>query len=105
VSIGTLNVRASLQRAVQTPDGGGGFFESWAQIAELWIGLAPSNGADSFGPDRLESRVHYRVTARRGGDLAAGLRLVTSAHTLSIQAVLDEGPRAEFVTLFCEDVP
>lgn len=103
--IGALDTRASLQQAVRTADGAGGFTESWSALADIWIAVDAANGADSFGPDRLESRVRYRVTARRRGDLAAGQRLVTSSHTLLIQAMLDDGAREPFVTLLCEDAP
>jgi len=105
VSVGDLDTRASLEQAARTPDGGGGFVVAWTELAEIWIGVTPAGGEDSFGPDRLESRAHYRVTARRRRDVSAGMRLVTSAHTLLIHDVLDDGPRAQFITLLCEDAP
>ena len=104
-NMGSLDTRASLQQAVRTGDGGGGFAVSWSEIADIWIALEAAGGADDFGPDRLESRARYRITARRRDDVSAGMRLVTSAHTLLVQAVLDEGPRAQFITLLCEDAP
>jgi head-tail adaptor len=103
--IGALDTHASLQQAVRTADGAGGFTEGWSELAVIWIAVEAASGLDSFGPDRLESRARYRVTARRRSDIAAGLRLVTPSHTLLVQAVLDDGPRVQLVTLLCEDAP
>lgn len=105
MTIGALDTRVSLQQAVRIPDGGGGFAVSWAEVAAVWIAVEVASGADAFGPDRPESRARYRVTLRRRNDVAAGMRLVGSAHTLAIQAVLDDGPRPQFMTLLCEDAP
>jgi SPP1 family predicted phage head-tail adaptor len=103
--IGAFDTRAMLQQAVTTPDGGGGFSQSWSVVATVWIALEAQSGTDAVGPDVLDSRVRYRVTLRRRGDVAAGMRLVTSAHTLTIHDVLDDGTRSQTMILLCEDAP
>ncbi len=101
--IGALNQRAGLLAPARMADGGGGALLSWTELAVIWIGIAVAGGGDAYGPPRLESRARYRVRARRRADVEAGMRLQTSAHLLSIQAVLDDGPGAQFMTLLCED--
>lgn len=103
--IGKLDLRAALQSNLRTPDAGGGCGESWQTFAVVWARLLPVGANDIFGPDARESRARYRLWLRRRSDLAAGLRVVIGAHTLLVRALLDEGPRADLVTLLCEELP
>ena len=103
--IGDLDTRASLEQVTRDPDGGGGYAQSWSAVARLWIGVAPAGGEDAITADRPQAAVRYRVTLRRRGDIAPGMRLVTSARTLLIHDVLDAGPRAATMVLLCGDAP
>ncbi len=100
-----LTQRAALVARILTPDGGGGFSESWEPFATVWIGVAPLGAADSVGADHLESRVRHRIVLRRRADLAAGQRVSAGARTFRVHAVLDPGPREFYVTLLCEELP
>jgi SPP1 family predicted phage head-tail adaptor len=103
--IGTLNQRASVLARTTTPDGGGGFSESWNAIATLWTRIETLSGGDVFGPDAVESRVRHKITIRRNASVAAGQRIAIGARTFRIHAVLDEGPNAPLMTLLCEELP
>jgi SPP1 family predicted phage head-tail adaptor len=103
--LSTLNQRATLLARTLTPDGGGGFSESWDALAQVWIALAPVSATDTVNADRLESRVRHRITLRRRSDLAAGQRIAVGARLFRVHGLLDEGPRAPFVTLQCEELP
>ena len=100
-----LNQRATLYARTLTADGGGGFTESWDALAQVWIALTPLVAGDTVGADHLESRVRHRIVLRRRGDLVAGQRLIVGARSFRVHGVLDEGPRAQFVTLQCEELP
>ena len=103
--IGELNQRAALQAKTLTPDGGGGFSESWQSFASVWVAVAPIAGNDALSADALQSRVRHRIVLRRRSDLAAGQRVVVGARRFKVQALLDEGPRASTMTLLCEELP
>jgi len=103
--IGELNQRAALQAKVLTPDGGGGYSESWQSFASVWVAVAPISGNDAPGADALQSRVRHRIVLRRRNDLAAGQRVVVGARRFKVQALLDEGPQAATMTLLCEELP
>ena len=103
--IGELNQRAAIQAKTLTPDGGGGYSESWDVVANVWVSVAPNSGGDVFGPDQTESRVRHRISLRRTNAVAAGQRVVVGARTFRIHAVLDEGPQATLVNLLCEELP
>ena len=102
--LSTLNQRATLLARTLTPDGGGGFSESWDSFAGVWIALSPLGAADSVGAAHLESRVRHRIVLRRRADLAAGQRVAVGARSFRVHAVLDDGPRASTVTLLCEEL-
>jgi SPP1 family predicted phage head-tail adaptor len=101
--IGELNQRASILARTMTPDGGGGFSESWNAIATVWAKLETSSGADVFGPDTTEQRNRTRVTIRQRGDVAAGQRVTIGSRTLRIHNVLDDG--GAVIALLCEELP
>jgi head-tail adaptor len=103
--IGELNQRAQLLANTLTPDGGGGFSDGWETFASVWVAVAPIAGTDAFGPDRLEARVRYRLTLRRRGDVAAGMRAAAGTRTFRIHTVIDEGPGAALMILLCEELP
>ena len=100
-----LTQRASLLACTLTPDGGGGFAQAWEAFAAAWIALEPLGAEDKVGADHLESRVRHRITLRRRGDLAAGQRVAVGARLFRVHALLDDGPRAPFVQLLCEELP
>ena len=103
--LGTLNQRATLLAPVLTPDGGGGYSESWNAIATIWCGINPQSGDDVFGPDATEQRVRHRVTIRRLATIMAGQRLAIGSRSLRIHDVLDAGSQAPLMTLLCEELP
>jgi len=103
--ISNLNQRATLLAPTLTPDGGGGYSESWNPIATIWCSIDPQSGDDVFGPDATEARVRHRVTIRRLASVAAGQRLAIGSRTLRIHDVLDTGPGAPLMTLLCEELP
>lgn len=103
--IGELNQRAEIEARTLTPDGGGGYSESWDVIANVWVSIAPSSGGDVFGPDQTESRVRHKITLRRLNNIAAGQRVIVGTRSFRIHAVLDEGPNATLMTLLCEELP
>ena len=103
--LNSLDQRASLEARTLTPDGGGGYSESWQTFAQVWVKVAPAGAADTLSADALQSRARHRISLRRRTDLAAGQRLVIGARTFRIHAVLDEGPRVCLITVLCEELP
>jgi SPP1 family predicted phage head-tail adaptor len=103
--ISNLNQRANILGATLTPDGGGGYSESWNAIATVWCKVEPQSGDDVFGPDAVEQRARHRVTIRRLPSVAAGQRVAIGSRTLRIHGVLDEGLQGQLMILLCEELP
>lgn len=103
--IGALNQRATIKAQTFVSDGAGGFDDGWSTIATAWVRIEPRSGADVFGPDRNEQQVRHRLTLRRNEDIVAGQRVNVGARWFTIESMLDEGPQAQTMTLFCEEIP
>jgi SPP1 family predicted phage head-tail adaptor len=103
--LGTLNQRATLRAQTLTPDGGGGYSETWDAVATLWARLEPISGNDLYLAGKLESRARHKLTIRRNASIAAGQRVQIGARNFAIRALLDPGAQSAFVTLLCEELP
>lgn len=103
--LGTLNQRATIRARTLSPDGGGGYTESWDVVATVWARLDPVTGSDGVAADHLESRVRHRLTLRRNAALAAGQRAEIAGRLFRIRTLIDAGPPDPFVTLLCEELP
>ena len=102
--LSTLTQRATLLARTLTPDGGGGFSESWDAFAAVWIALLPLGASEDVSAARLESRVRHRIALRRRTDLAAGQRVQLGARMFRVHALLDAGAREPYVSLLCEEL-
>ena len=101
--IGELNQRVGILAQTLTPDGGGGYTEVWNVIATLWADVEPRVGAGVFAADAIQPRVQHRVTIRRNAAVTPGMRVMTGAATLAIDAILDDG--SPLITLVCGELP
>jgi SPP1 family predicted phage head-tail adaptor len=100
-----LKQRAALLSRTLDPDGGGGFSESWAAIASVWIDIRPLGARERFGPDALESRARHRIVLRARSDVAPGMRVATATRSFAICAVLAADAASPLMTLLAEELP
>lgn len=106
-----LNRALVLEDVLRTPDGAGGFAETWGALGTLWAEVLPGSGNDTLGEERMLSAVPYRITVRAavvGSDLRpqAGQRFREGTRLFLIQAVTERDPAGRFLTCFSrEEVP
>jgi SPP1 family predicted phage head-tail adaptor len=103
--LGTLNQRATIAAQTLTPDGGGGYSESWDVVATVWARLEPVSGQDRYTADKLESRARHKLILRRSSAFAAGQRATIGTRVFAVRAVLDDGPQSALMILLCEELP
>lgn len=103
--LGTLNQRASVLARTLTPDGGGGYSESWDVVATVWAKLEPVSGADRYTADKLESRARHKLTLRRSTAFAAGQRVQIGTRLFAVRALLDDGAADPLMVLLIEELP
>ena len=106
-----LNRALVLETVQRSPDGAGGFTESWMALGTIWAEVRPGSGSDTTGEERMLSAVPYRLTVR-GAPVGAsqrpvaGQRLREGARLFLIQAVTERDPFGRYLTCFSrEEVP
>ncbi len=66
MSAGMLREPVSFERATKTPDGAGGYTETWAAIsgAPTRAHVKALSGSERFASDRIEATTRYRIVVR-----------------------------------------
>lgn len=100
-----LNRKLLLEHAVQTPDGAGGFSESWASLGTLWAEVVAGTGSEKAGEFITVSSVPYRITVRAAPVGAPSRpkpdqRFREGTKLFRIKAVSERDPQARFLTCF-----
>lgn len=89
--------RATIQRNTSTPDGGGGFTQSWATLAaDVPCRLAPVGGGEdsargSSGGDRISDEATSIITFAAGQDVTEADRIIVAGQTFDVQLVRRRG--------------
>lgn len=105
VGPGDLDERVTIRRQVRTPDGGGGYQESWTDLATRWAKVGPLSGRERDVANQTESPRNYRVTLRRDGVTATITEadiLVWRGRDMNIRFIADGGPRRLYLVLDVE---
>jgi head-tail adaptor len=106
-----LNRALALEAVVRTPDGAGGFTETWTALGTLWAEVLPGSGNDTLGEERMLSAVPYRITVRgtptgSPSRPKAGQRFREGTRLFWIQAVTERDQFGRYLTCFArEEIP
>ncbi|HKJ73633.1 MAG TPA: phage head closure protein [Alphaproteobacteria bacterium] len=103
VTIGDLRHRIRLQARILAGDGGGGFAESWSDLAEIWAAIRPSAGAEVTLGEQRRHRVTHEVTIRYRLGVQPGQRLIYDGRALYILGIVNPAERDAFLSLHCEE--
>jgi len=103
-----LNRRLTLEGAVRSPDGAGGFSESWTALGVLWAEVTARTGRERAEAGVPVSTVSYRIVVRSAPVGAAsrpmpGQRFREDTRVFVILAVSELGSEARFLTCFAEE--
>lgn len=100
VDPGRLGSELSLQQAVRTPDGMGGYAEDWQEMATVMALVEPLRAASRPGAGQRLETVTHRVTIRARDGVAAGMRFVRAGRALAIVTLRDPDETGRY--LVCE---
>ncbi len=107
-TIPVLNRRLTLEEPQRTPDGAGGFVETWVALGTHWAELKPGSGREREGEFVTVSRVPYRITVR-GAPVGAPSRpkpeqrFRDGGRHFRILAVTERDGRGQYLTCFAEE--
>jgi len=103
VGIGDLRHRVRLQGLALAGDGGGGFEESWSDLAEIWADVQPVAGVEVALGEQRRHRVTHEVTIRYRFGVQPSQRIIHDGRALYILGIVNPGERNAFLTLRCEE--
>lgn len=98
---GWLRHRVVVQTLTRTPDGGGGFTESWADTATVWARVEALDGREAFEAMQVASSLRYRVTLRDRA-LTPTQRLEWGTKILKIRSITPD-ERGSTLTVLCDE--
>lgn len=103
-----LNRRMVLEEASRSPDGAGGYTETWVALGTLWARVEARAGNEQFANGATWSTVTYRITVRASEVGAPSRprpdqRLRSGARVFRILAVAEADPEGRYLTCFAEE--
>ena len=103
-----LTRRLDLEERQTTPDGAGGFSESWVALGTLWAALEPGRGREIDAAAGALARLPWRITLRgaragRPRRPRPGQRLTDGARRFAVLAVAEADPQGRYLTCFAEE--
>jgi SPP1 family predicted phage head-tail adaptor len=103
ITIGELRHRVRLQALALASDGGGGYTESWSDLAEIWARVRPLTGVELTLGEQRQHRVTHEVIIRYRPGIQPGQRLIYDGRALYILGIVNADERNAFLALHCEE--
>ncbi len=79
-----LRHRLTLEQLQRVSDEGGGFTETWVEVATLFADLRPLTGIETVEADRLAGRVSHEVALRYRQGVVPAMRFRKGARVFHI---------------------
>lgn len=100
--IGSLRRRVRLESLTREPDGLGGAYPIWQEIAALWASIEARSGREAVSAGRLAGAVSHHITIRHREGVTPAMRFRLGGRVFHILAVLEDGKRRR-LTCQCEE--
>lgn len=104
--IGKMAKIMTLQTCVLTPDGGGGFTQTWQDVPTfptVHAEIEAVSGAERFSARQPVFRATHKLSIRYRDDILPGMRLVDGAEAVyDIVSVLDPDGRQKTLSVMVE---
>jgi SPP1 family predicted phage head-tail adaptor len=98
-----LRHRLTLEEPSRVSDGGGGFAETWQEVAELWADVRPASGFERVEADRLSGTVSHEIALRYRPGVTPAMRFREGTRLFQILAVIDVAERKRWLKCLCEE--
>ena len=95
--IGRMDQKITLQRLVKTPDGAGGYTESWANLARdacPWAKVTARSGRESMVEGRMAAQFTVVFEIYNRNDVVETDRILWGGTPYNIRGIRREGGRA-----------
>jgi SPP1 family predicted phage head-tail adaptor len=92
-----------LEEVEREEDEGGGFTETWVEVATLSAALRPIGGSEGVEADRLAGRVTHEVSLRYRPGVTPAMRFRKGTRIFQILSVINVEERKRWLTCLCEE--
>ena len=108
MTVPNLTRRLTLENPVRTPDGAGGYSQSWTALGDLWAAVSPATGREANREGLTGSTVTYKIVVRAAppGDPArpgASQRFREGDRIFHIRAVTEQDALAHYLICWAEE--
>lgn len=101
--IGQMRQRVTIQSVTQTPNGSGGFFESWGTFTTVWASIEPVTAAQKFGYMQLSHEVTHKIIVRFFSGLTSAMRILYGTRIFAVQSYRDFEERNRFLEIMAKE--
>ena len=104
-SASELNERIAIERIARTPDGQGGYVQTWSAIATVWAMVRARSGTERSKSEQLEAPITYLVVIRYpdGFTVTPDDRITWRSRVFNIRFLSDQGPRSPWLAIDCDE--
>ncbi len=108
MTLPNLNRKLVLEEAQKTPDGAGGFIETWVALGEHWAEIAPGTGREKAAEFMTVSSIPFRITVRAAAHGAPSRpkpeqRFRAGNRFFRILAVTESDSTAQYLMCFAQE--
>lgn len=108
MSVPNLDRSLVLEAPERTPDGSGGFIETWRVLGALWAEVSPRTGRMGSEGPALVSRLGLRIVVRGAAPASAarpkpGQRFREGGRVYVISAVTEWDARGRYLLCFADE--
>lgn len=100
---GNLRHRLVLEQLAETSDGGGGFTQSWTEVAELWAAIRPISGSEQVESGRMAGTITHELVLRYRTGVVPAMRFRNGARVFQVLAVINVDERGVWLKCLCEE--
>lgn len=100
---GKLRNTIVVERAVKTPDGGGGADNTWQTVATIRAYIKPISGGERFQAMRLEADTTHRIFIRYRSDLLTSDRINYNGRLFQIRALINLEERNQWFEIYADE--
>jgi SPP1 family predicted phage head-tail adaptor len=98
---GRLRHRLTLEQAVTSEDGSGGYATEWLAVASLWGAIETISGREWAESDAVKSEATHRIAIRHRDDIGPSMRLRFYGRVFDIESLADPDGRRRHLLCRC----
>ena len=100
---GQMRNKITIQRKIETPDGGGGSVVVWSDVVTLWCKIKPVSGSERLQSMRLESDITQRIYTRYRDDFTAADRINYNGRLMQIKAIINIEEKDQWLEVYATE--